>query len=58
MCAWVSCIIERESSSAMCGTGEKKKKKKWGFFFSSKHTQRDKLGVSLGGILGATTTES
>ncbi len=54
---WVSCIIEREPSSAECGTGEKEKKSEV-FFFGSRHTQGDKVGVSLGGILGATTTES
>ena len=29
-----------------------------GFFLWSKHTQGDKLGVSLEGVLGATTTEN
>jgi hypothetical protein len=42
-------------SSAMCGTSEKEKSE--GFFFDSRYTQGDKLGVSLRGILGATTTE-
>jgi hypothetical protein len=37
---------------------KKKKKKSEVFFFGSRHTQGDKVGVSLGGILGATTTES
>ena len=50
-------ILEKESkSSALCGTSEKEKSE--GFFFGSTHTQGDKLGVSLGGVLGATTTES
>ena len=57
MCAWVSCIIEREPRSAMCGIGEKEKKSEV-FFFGSRHTQGNKLGFSLGGILGVTTTES
>ena len=36
----------------------RKKKVRFFFFFDSRHTQGDKLGVSLGGILGATTIES
>jgi hypothetical protein len=40
----------------LCGTSAKEKSEV--FFFGSRHTQGDKLGVSLGGILGATTTES
>ncbi len=49
------CKSEREPSSALCG-GEKEKSEF--FFFGSRHTQGDKLGVSLGGVLGATTIES
>ena len=49
-------ISESKPSSALCGTREKEKSEV--FFFGSSHTQGDKLGVSLGGILGATTTES
>ena len=56
MCACF-CKSEREPSSALCGTGEKEKSEVF-FFFDSRHTQGDKLGVSLGGILGATTIES
>ena len=48
---------ERENNSnALCGTCEKEKSEV--FFFGSRHTQGDKLGVSLGGVLGATTMES
>ena len=50
-----------EKSSALCSTGEKRreKKKKWGFFFfGSRYTQGDKLGVSLIGVLSVTITES
>jgi hypothetical protein len=47
---------KREVEQALCGTSEKEKSK--GFFFGSRHTKGDKLGVSLGGVLGATTTES
>jgi hypothetical protein len=35
-----------------------RKKKVRFFFFGSRHKQGDKLGVSLGEILGATTTKS
>jgi hypothetical protein len=52
----VFCIRKERLSSALCGTSEKEKSE--GFFFGSRHTQGDKLGVSLGGVLGATTTES
>ena len=41
-----------------CAALVRKKKKVRFFFFGSRHTQGDKLGVSLGGVLGATTTES
>jgi hypothetical protein len=47
----------KRKSSALCGTSEKEKSDVF-FFFGSRHTQEDKLGVSLGGVLGATTTES
>jgi hypothetical protein len=50
------CIRKERLSSALCDTSEKEKSE--GFFFGSRHTQGDKLGVSLGGVLGATTTES
>ena len=49
-------ISENKPSSAVCGTCEKEKSEVC--FFGLRHTQGDKLGVSLGGILGATTTES
>ncbi len=51
-----SCKSESVQSSALCGTSEKEKSEV--FFFGSRHTQEDKLEVSLGGVLGATTTES
>ena len=41
-----------------CAALERKKKRSEVFFFGSRHTQGDKLGVSLGGVLGATTIES
>jgi hypothetical protein len=50
------CKSEREPSSALCSPGEKEKSEV--FFFGSRYTQGDKLGVSLGWILGATTTKS
>ena len=49
-------ISEREKSSALYGVVRKKKVRF--FFFGSRHTQGDKLGVYLGGVLGATTMES
>ncbi len=49
-------VKSERKRNALCGTNEKEKSE--GFFFGSSHTQGDKLGVSLGGILGATTTES
>ena len=49
-------ISEREKSNALYGVVRKKKVRF--FFFGSRHTQGDKLGVSLGGVLGATTTKS
>jgi hypothetical protein len=53
-------ISERaKPNSALCGTSEQKKKKSEAFFFfGSRHTQGDKLGISLVGVLGANTTES
>ena len=54
VCVWNN--SEKEPSSALCGTSAKEKSEV--FFFGSRHTQGDKLGVSLRGILGATTTKS
>ena len=55
MCACFEHQFERKNS-ALCGTSEKGKSK--GFFFGSRHTRGDKLGVSLGGVLDATTIKS
>ena len=56
MCVLAFSIRKERLSSALYGTSEKGKSK--GFFFGSRHTRGDKLGVSLGGVLGATTTEN
>ena len=52
-----SLVSVRENLTVNCAALVRKKKVRV-FFFGSRHTQRDKLGVSLGGVLGATTTES
>ena len=56
MCVRAFSIRKERLSTALWGTSEKGKSE--GFFFGSRHTQGDKLGVSLGRVLGATTTES
>jgi hypothetical protein len=48
----------KEILAVHCVALVRKKKSEGFFFFCSRHTQGDKLEVSLGGILGATTTES
>jgi hypothetical protein len=53
-----SLVSLRENLAVQSAVLVRKKKKSEVFFFGSRHTQGDKVGVSLGGILGATTTES
>ena len=47
----------RVNKAVRCAALVKKKKVTY-FFFLVQDTQEDKLGVYLGGVLGATTTES
>ena len=58
MCVLESLVSLRENLAVHCAVLVRKKKKSEVFFFGSRHTQGDKLGVSLGRVLGATTTES
>jgi hypothetical protein len=57
VCVLESLVSLRENLAVHCAVLVRKKKKSEVFFFGSRHT-RKKLGVSLGGILGVTTTES
>ena len=58
VCVRESLVSLRENLGVqLCGIGEKEKKSEV-FFCGSRHTQGNKLGFSLGGMLGVTTTES
>ena len=64
-CCYISSVCVRayvsvtENLAVQCAALVRKKEKKSEvFFFDSRHIQGDKLGVSVWGILGATTTES